>query len=139
MIITIICAIIFITGIILAYIDDKYYIWKDWFFNCELWTFILGAIGTVFCIIVIIGNHVCIDKQIAIDQMRYESLQARVEVINSDYEDVSKSDVIRDVIEWNQNLYSKKYYASNPWFSWFESKRYVDQFDYIDLPVFEGQ
>ena len=139
MILTLIFVVIFIIGIVVAYITDKHNIWKDWLTNCELGSLIIGAAGTCICLIIIFGSHFCISKEIALGQMKYESLQARVEVINSDYEDVSKSDVIQDVTEWNQDLYSKKYYASNPWTSWFVSKRYADQFDYIDLPVFEGR
>ena len=139
MIITLIFVMIFIIGIIIAHIIEKHNIWKDWLTNCGLSSLVIGAIGTLICISYIIFGHCCIDKQISLAQMQYESLQARVEAINSDYEDVSKSDVIQDVTEWNQDLYSKKYYASNPWTNWFVSQRYVNQFNYIDLPTFEGR
>ena len=41
------------------------------------------------------------------NNIEYESLCNRLEIINSDYEDMSKSDVIKDVSEWNKMVLEK--------------------------------
>ena len=53
--------------------------------------------------------------------------------ITSEYEDVSKSDVIKDIAEWNKNVYSEKHWAYNPWTSWFYFKRVADDMKMIEM------
>lgn len=96
---------------------------------------VLSAISFVFlicCIIGIICAHVGENKNIEMNNIEYESLCNRLEIVNSDYEDVSKSDVIKDVSEWNKMVLEKKYWAKNPWTSWFLSQKVVDNLKYID-------
>ena len=50
-----------------------------------------------------------------------------------EYEDVSKSDVIKDISEWNKKVYSCKHWANNPWTSWFYSKRVADSLEMIEM------
>ena len=49
-----------------------------------------------------------------------------------DAENISKSDVIKDVSEWNKMVLEKKYWSKNPWTSWFFSQKVVDDLKYID-------
>jgi len=91
-----------------------------------------GGIFFVGCIVVIICMHVAVNKNIEINQIEYESLCHRLEIVNSDYEDVSKSDVIKDISEWNKEVLYRKYWAKNPWTSWFYSQKVVDELKYID-------
>ena len=90
-----------------------------------------GLIGfTMLCFIII--AHIGVDAQIEKNRIEYESLCERQEVAMSEYEDVSKSDVIKDIAEWNKIVYSRKHWAYNPWTSWFYSKRVVDELEMID-------
>jgi len=93
---------------------------------------VLNGILFAGCIVVIICMHVAVNKNIEINRIEYESLCHRLEIVNSDYEDVSKSDVIKDISEWNKTVLYKKYWAKNPWTSWFYAQKVVDELKYID-------
>ena len=95
--------------------------------------FVLVATIVLFIMIsVCISSHVTADKDIQLDKIEYESLVNRLEIINSDYEDVSKSDVIKDVAEWNKHVYSTKHWGNSKWTNWFYSEKYVDSLQYIE-------
>ena len=95
--------------------------------------FVLVATIVLFIMIsVCISSHVMADKDIQLDKIEYESLVNRLEIINSDYEDVSKSDVIKDVAEWNKHVYSTKHWGNSKWTNWFYSEKYVDSLQYIE-------
>ena len=90
-----------------------------------------GLIGfTMLCVIII--AHIGVDAQIEENRIEYEALCERQEIANSDYEDVSKSDVVKDIAEWNKMVYSSKHWAYNPWTSWFYAKRVVDELEMIE-------
>ena len=93
---------------------------------------VVWFICLICCIFGIICAHVGENKNIEMNNIEYESLCQRLEIINSDYEDMSKSDVIKDVSEWNKLVLEKKYWAKNPWTSWFLSQKVVDNLKYID-------
>ena len=107
-------------------------LWRDIAYDIPV---VLSAISFVFlicCIIGIICAHVGENKNIEMNNIEYESLCNRLEIVNSDYEDMSKSDVIKDVSEWNKMVLEKKYWSKNPWTSWFFSQKVVDDLKYID-------
>ena len=95
-----------------------------------LW--IIGLIIAVTMEFFIIAAQCGVGATIEQNRIEYESLCNRVEVISSDYEDVSKSEVIKDVAEWNKRVYSYKYWAYNPWTSWFYSRRIADELEMIE-------
>lgn len=84
---------------------------------------------------VIIINHVGVNAVIEENRIEYESLCERQEIVESEYEDVSKSDVIKDIAEWNKDVYSYKHWAYNPWTNWFHSKRVADELKMIERKV----
>lgn len=90
-----------------------------------------GLMGFIMAIF-IIGAHFGVDAQIEENRIEYEALCERQEIANSDYEDVSKSDVVKDIAEWNKMVYSSKHWAYNPWTSWFYSKKVVDELEMIE-------
>lgn len=100
---------------------------------CGAISFVIGLIIIIVAVIVIFLNHTCVDNDIYNSKLTYESLVDRIEYIDSDYEDVSKSEVIKDVYEWNKSVHSAKYWSSNPWTNWFWSQKYVDSLEYIEL------
>lgn len=91
-----------------------------------------GGLIAFIMAICIICAHVGVDATIEENRIEYEALCERQEIINSEYEDVSKSDVIKDIAEWNKKVYSQKHWAYNPWTSWFCSKRVADDMKMIE-------
>lgn len=94
---------------------------------------IFSGIALIICILIIISSHCTANVDIQKNRIYYEGLNKRIEVINSDYEDVSKSDVISDVTEWNKDVYSAKYWNKSPWTSWFWDDDFVNSLEYIEL------
>ncbi len=82
--------------------------------------------------IAIISAHVGVDAVIEENRIEYEALCERREIVESEYEDVSKSDVIKDVAEWNKDVYRYKHWAYNPWTNCFYSKRVADDMKMIE-------
>lgn len=124
MIITIICILLLIAAFIFAKTDF------DFLFVTSL---TIGVFGTLLCVAFIISNHVCATKDFEKNQIRYEGLVKRLELINSEYEDVSKSDVIRDISEWNAECFEYHYWTNNLLTNWFHSKKVAESYIYIDL------
>ncbi len=128
MIITIIFAIMVALGII---IESKYS-----YDNLN----IVGAMLTVFgsfvlsiLLIIIIVCHATANKTIEQNKINYDGLCKRYEIVKSEYEDVSKSDVIADITAWNMQVYNTKYWSENPWTNWFNPKNIADNLEYIPL------
>lgn len=94
---------------------------------------VCGGIIAFVMAMVIIGNHVGVDAVIEENRIEYKSLCQRYEIVTSEYEDVSKSDVIKDIAEWNKKAYSYKHWAYNPWTNWFYSKRVADELKMIEM------
>ena len=94
--------------------------------------FACGALAGVIMLVIIVLAHVGVDAQIEENRIEYEALCERLKIVDSEYEDVSKSDVIKDVADWNKNVYSYKHWAYNPWTNWFYSKRVVDELEMIE-------
>ena len=107
-------------------------LWRDIEDDIPVVLSVVWFICLICCIFGIICAHVGENKNIEMNNIEYESLCQRLEIINSDYEDMSKSDVIKDVSEWNKLVLEKKYWAKNPWTSWFLSQKVVDNLKYID-------
>lgn len=128
MILTIIALIVTVVGIVMLWKGDDYEIVN----GLGLLFTVGGGLIAFIMAICIICAHVGVDAQIEENRIEYESLCKRQEIINSEYEDVSKSDVIKDIAEWNKNVYSEKHWAYNPWTSWFYSKRVADDMKMIE-------
>lgn len=128
MIITIICVLMIIIGLIAIKIDK--YGDLD---ILEYLTVTFGVVGLIVCIVIISTQHVCAGKIIYSYQIYHDGLCKRLEVVQSDYEDVSKSQVIKDISEWNMDVYNTKYWSESPWTNWFNPKDIADNMDYIPL------
>ena len=93
----------------------------------------LGLCFLITSLIIIIAAHATANACIQKNKIKYEGLCKRYKIITSEYEDVSKSDVIRDITEWNVEVYKAKYWAENPWTNWFNSKKVANNLYYIPL------
>lgn len=89
---------------------------------------------TVFTMAIWVLAVQCIgvDPIVQRNNMQYEALVAECEIINTEYEDVSKTDVIQRVSDWNQNVYTYNYWMNNPWTSWFYNKRVGESLKHIN-------
>lgn len=62
---------------------------------------VLGLTSLIISLLIIIGMHATANKNIQKNKINYEGLCKRYEIVKSEYEDVSKSDVIADITAWN--------------------------------------
>ena len=132
MILTLIFIAMVLLGFVFIKLDDSSYL--D--INTDVAGIVLVVFGIPFLIIsaiIIIVSHATANNIIQKNKIDYEGLCKRYEIIKSDYEDVSKSDVISDITAWNINVYNTKYWSENPWTNWFNPKKIADNLDYISL------
>lgn len=94
---------------------------------------IAGTIFTTVAIASIFTAHVLVDNEIYIKQIERASLVKRMEIVDSHWEDLSRSEVYREVYEWNKKVHKYKYLSENPWTNWFYSEKFCDSLRYIDL------
>lgn len=94
---------------------------------------ILGFLALIISLAMIITAHATANMNIQKNKMKYEGLCKRYEIIKSEYEDVSKSDVVNDITEWNVSVYNTKYWSENPFTNWFNPKKIADNLYYIPL------
>lgn len=105
---------------------------KEFISGVSLTFFIIGLLGIILSAVFIIAAHAGVKPQAESLRIEYESLIERKEIVDSDFEDVSKSEVIKDVAEWNKRVTDAKYWSNNPWLSWFWDERIVECYKYID-------
>lgn len=125
----------FIITLVLTVISFFIMLKLDDFETVQLTGLVVGIAGIVTAVIMsawILFEHIGVDVQIEEKRIEYEALCERYEIATSEYEDVSKSDVIKDVAEWNKEVYTYKHWAYNPWTSWFYSKRLADELEMIE-------
>lgn len=128
MILTILSAVMLILGLILL---NKYHC--D---DLELLGLLFTIFGGSFLAIAlggIIVGHAMTNNTIQKNKLQYDGLCKRYEIVKSEYEDVSKSDVIADITAWNTEVYNTKYWTENPWTNWFNPKDIADNLEYIPL------
>ena len=123
---------IFVMLIILGFIIVKFDIGEDpevfgWAIS------IFGSLALTASLIAIISVHATANMDIQKNKIKYEGLCRRYEIIKSEYEDVSKSDVIRDITEWNVSVCNTKYWTENPLTNWFNPKKIADDLHYIPI------
>lgn len=130
MILVIIAICMILLGLIFASLEAKDRIDFDGF---GVFLAGIGSVLLVIFIVIIILSHAFADNDIQKNKIQYDGLCKRYEIIKSDYEDVSKSDVINDITEWNKEVYNTKYWSDNPWTNWFNPKKIADNMEYISL------
>ena len=93
---------------------------------------IIGFGVTIICITWILLAHAGTTAEIEKNRIEYESLIARKELIHSEYEDISRSDVVKDIAEWNKKVTNAKYWGHNPWTNWFFDRDVVISLQFIE-------
>ena len=94
---------------------------------------LLGSVALSISLIAIIATHATANKAIQQNKIEYDGLCKRYEIVKSEYEDISKSDIIADITAWNMEVYNTKYWSENPWTNWFNPKKIADNLEYIPL------
>ena len=133
MLLVIIFAIIMIVGLVLLWLDERSSYGSDALGYGGAAAFFIGLLPLAISVVIIIISHACPDRQIASNSIKRDGIMKKVEILKSDYEDISKTSVIEEVIDWNRMVTHEKYGIEDPWLSWFHSKKVVDQLEYIDI------
>lgn len=136
MIITLITIVVFVLGIIGCMLYKRDIIPWKYKEYIELLSLCAGGIALIAILIelpIIIGSQCTANKYVYEYRLERESIVKQIECISSDYEDVSKATVIANVYNWNKEVHNTKYWAKNPWTSWFYSYKFVNSLEYIEL------
>lgn len=136
MIITLITIAVFVLGVIGYIFYNRDIISRKHKEFIEILSFcavLIAGVAILFEIPIIIKSQCTANKTIYEYSLERESIVKQVECISSDYEDVSKATVIANVYDWNKEVHNAKYWAKNPWTSWFYSQKFVDSLEYIEL------
>lgn len=110
----------------------KYYVYDGAVGCLATLSAIIGLIITLISVTLILCANINVDENIYTRQMEREKIIKQIEVVNSDYEDVSKTQVIESVYQWNEHVYIIKHNNENPWINWFFNDRYANSLEYID-------
>lgn len=132
MIVTLLCVLVLVVGLVLYYIANRkqYNIFIE--FLGELFI-VVGVITAVVCVSIIVITHAGTKAHIDSAKIEYYGLVKQVEMLSSEYEDVSKTEVINRVSDWNKMVYSEKYWSNNLWTNWFYNKKYAESLNYIEI------
>ncbi|RGI33585.1 MULTISPECIES: hypothetical protein [unclassified Coprococcus] len=132
MIWTISLAVILVVSIVLSVITYNECI--DWACLISVVFITLSGVGVILALFMIVISHCAIDKTITEYQMKHDSIVKEVEALEQDTDEkISRVTVIKDVKEWNSDIYSQKYWSESPWTNWFCSKEVVDSLEYIEM------
>jgi hypothetical protein len=134
MLLTLIFAACLVIGILFVVFRNSY---RVSIFITQVSFVSIGFFGLLCVGMVILCSHVGVNNQITHNRIEYEAIVAEIQAVNTDNEDVSKLQVIKDVKEWNQDVQNSKYLASNPWTNWFYSQKVVNAMEYIEIPEWD--
>lgn len=131
MLITLISLFILIIGIVIAIYDYYTCCFNDFIVYTGITLRIIGAFATILSILLIISCQ-CranIDYQKKLQEA--DSLKYRIE--HSSENVVGNEMLYSEVTMFNNDLRTTKYWASNPWTSWFNNQQIANKIDYIDF------
>ena len=125
MLICLLIIAIFVISLVLMFKTDE----EDFFiFLC-----FADFLAMIICLILIIGAHAGTQIKIEKEIDTRQCLVKRMEIVDTEYEDVSKSDVIKEVYSYNTKVKSDKYYSKNLWTNWFYNKKVIDVEQIIEM------
>ena len=96
---------------------------------------IAGIIGGMICSFFIGINSV--NKQVDYEHALYTKKTIEYRIEHKDDNIIGNEMLYNDITEFNNELRSTKYWANNPWTSWFNNEK-VAQLDYIEYEFAEG-
>lgn len=132
MIWTIIFVAVLVVSIILYRIAENSDV--GWLYIVSVILAFLSVISIIVALYNISTSHYAVDATITVKQMEHDSIVKEVDALEQDTDEkVSRVTVIKDVNEWNSDVYVIKYCAESPWTNWFYSKEVVDSLEYIEM------
>lgn len=117
MIITIICAICLIVGILLLCLNDGCHWYNDMIDLIGLLLVVVGTVGLGICLTMIIVAHINVDVHLQVLQNTRDMLVYRLEHINE--LPAGNEMLYSEITEFNNQLYRNIINSQNPWISWF--------------------
>lgn len=117
------------------YYQEKYLkldSFSDSFLIGQAVTGTIGAVLLFSCIFCLFIGHVEVSLNIEKANITYESLCKKLEVAQSGYEDISKTEVIDEIEKWNKAVVEDRYFAKSPWTNWFYSQERVNNLKLIE-------
>lgn len=133
MLLVITFAVIMVVGLILLWFYERSSYGSDSLGYTGTAASFIGFFCIAVSVVIIIISHACPERQIASNSIKRDGIIKKVEILRSDYEDISKTSVIEEVTNWNRMVTHEKYGIEDPWLSWFHCKKVVDQLEYIDI------
>lgn len=117
MIVTIICAICLIVGILLLCLNDGCHWYNDMIDLIGFLLVVVGTVGLGICLTMIIVAHIGVDAQLQALQNTHDMLVYRLEHINE--LPAGNEMLYSEITEFNNQLYRNIINSQNPWISWF--------------------
>lgn len=117
MIITIICAICLIVGILLLCLNNGCYWYNDMIDLIGFLLVVVGTVGLGICLTMIIVTHINVDVHLQVLQNTRDMLVYRLEHINE--LPAGNEMLYSEITEFNNQLYRNIINSQNPWISWF--------------------
>lgn len=124
MIITIICAVCFVAGIVLLCLNNGCHWFNDALDLIGALFLIAGAVGLCICLSMIIVAHVNVDAQLQALQNTRDILVYRLEYINE--LPAGNEMLYSEITEFNNQLYENMINTRNPWINWFYNSAFND-------------
>lgn len=130
----IIWAFLFATVVlfVLAYVLDR---WVDG--TLSVMAFALGFVAFVITLIIalcaISNNDAENEKTIHENYIKYQGLCRELELLEANDPEISKTDVMRDIIEWNDYVIEYKEGAENKWTYIMYSQEVAENLQTIDF------
>lgn len=114
-------------GMIIAENLNTEIYYADWYDYLMITVIVITTFAVIIWSILMIVSHSGTEKQIIANDMKYESLMYSKSLIDSDYEDLSKTTLIKDITDWNSAVISDRYWSENIWTNWFYNKEVVSK------------
>lgn len=122
--------------------DEGYKNYNKYKNKSRIFEIMHGVFVTIACVagfflilslLFLVCFHIGVNNKKELLKIEHDGLVKRLEIIDSNYEDVSKSDVIKDITEWNKRVQTTKYLYNSPFTNWFHPKEVVDCYEYIEI------
>lgn len=117
MIITIMCTICLIAGILLLYLNDHNHWFNDGIEMIGFLLIVIGSIGVGICLVIIIVAHINVEALLQSLQNTRDILVYRLEHINE--LPAGNEMLYSEITEFNNRLYENIINSQNPWINWF--------------------
>ena len=132
MILTLICVLLIVVGIVAAIIEKRSRKYEDVAEIIHWCGLCLGIIFTFFCLIAVFTVQVNHDVDYANKLYEKEMLEYRIEHLDDGL--TGNELLYNDIVEFNNDLRSIKKWAANPWTNWFLNQD-IAALDYVELPT----